>query len=264
MRLLSIFVLVVSSVSLLHAGEAKFDSGKDFISLHYDHAPDKDDAHSAAADRSMLEVLYGREWLKKHVVAVSGTYGEKNAKGFNPKSDAVMDAVWNECGGWLDGHKQRKDTTEEIAKRWLPVLNAGGDVWVKEGGQADITAEVIRALKKRNPSIDYKKRVHVVQHSHWNENKSGDDALAYCKKETDYIRIKDANAYLNQKKGNAAFEKAALEHPVFGGSWKAAFAYYKPSERLDFSDTGELMHILGLGEIGIGQFRERFLESKDK
>ncbi len=83
-----------------------FDPRKDLLSLHYDHAPDKDDGHSAAADRTILESLYGREWVKKHVVAVSGAYG-KNAKTFNPKSDAVMDAAWNDCGGWLAGHGNR-------------------------------------------------------------------------------------------------------------------------------------------------------------
>ena len=45
----------------------------------------------------------------------------------------------------------------------------------------------------------------------------------------------------------------------FGQVWKAAFAYYDPADRLDFSDTGELMHILGLGENGIEAFRKRFL-----
>ena len=37
--------------------------------------------------------------------------------------------------------------------------------------------------------------------------------------------------------------------------------YYDPNHRLDFSDTGELLHILGLGEMGIDGFRERFLEA---
>jgi len=37
------------------------------------------------------------------------------------------------------------------------------------------------------------------------------------------------------------------------------FAYYPPTVRLDFSDTGELLYILGMGEIGVDAFRERFL-----
>ena len=76
-----------------------FDPEKDLISLHYDHAPDKDDGHSAAADRSVLESLFGVGWIGRHVVAVSGAYG-KNKRGFNPKSDTVMDVAWKDCG-WL-------------------------------------------------------------------------------------------------------------------------------------------------------------------
>jgi hypothetical protein len=98
-----------------------------------------------------------------------------------------------------------------------------------------------------------------VQHSNWNENQTNNAALAYAKKHTHYIRIRDANAYLNIKGGDDAFVKAASEHPVFSAAWKAAFAYYNPKERLDFSDTGELMHIVGLGEMGVEEFRKRFL-----
>ena len=98
-----------------------------------------------------------------------------------------------------------------------------------------------------------------MQHSNWNENETTDTALAYTQKHTHYIKIKDANAYLNTKGGNDAFVKAATEHPVFGNIWKAAFAYYNPKERLDFSDTGALMHILGLGELDFNDFRKRYL-----
>ena len=75
-----------------------FNPSRDLISLHYDHAPDRDDGHSAAADRTILESIFGANWIREHVVAVSGAYG-KNAGEFNAKSNAVMDAAWNDCGG---------------------------------------------------------------------------------------------------------------------------------------------------------------------
>jgi hypothetical protein len=37
------------------------------------------------------------------VLPVSGAYG-RNKPLFNVKSDAVMDAVWNERGGWVAAH----------------------------------------------------------------------------------------------------------------------------------------------------------------
>lgn len=244
-------------------GARNFDQTKDFLSLHYDHAPDKDDAHSAAADRTILESRYGRDWIKKHVAAVSGTYG-KNAKGFNPKSDEVMDAAWNDCGGWLAGHTKRERVVTGLFERWSAVLRNGGDVWVKEGGQSDITAEVVKRIRGQIPDTDTNKRIHVVQHSSWNEEQTTDEALAYTKTHTDYIRIKDSNRFLNVAGGNEAFVTAARQHPVFGPLWKAAFTYYPPENRLDFSDTGELMHILGLGEIGIDEFRKRFLVNTEE
>jgi len=264
--ILAFLVGIVATANLLATEENKttnFNPQKDLLSLHYDQAPDKDDGHSAAADRTILESLYGRDWIKKHVVAVSGTYG-KNAKTFNSKSDAVMDATWNDCGGWISCHNNREQGVADLIKRWNAVLEAGGDVWVKEGGQSDVTAEVVRKIKAESPNLNTTVRIHVVQHSDWNEKQTTNAALAYTKKQTQYIRIRDANSYLDVSGGNASFEKAALAHPVFGSAWKAAFAYYNPKDRLDFSDTGELMHLLGLGEIDIDNFRKRFLADNRK
>jgi hypothetical protein len=231
----------------------------DLISLHYDHAPDKDDGQSAAADRTILQSLFGVDWIRMHVVPVSGAYGENRAD-FNPASDAVMDAVWNDSGGWLGAHQNRDRAVADLADRWEKTLRSGGDVWVKEGGQSDVTAAAVEQIKERLPEIDTAKRIHVVQHADWNEQQTTDAALAYTKQHTHYVRIRDANAYLNIAGGDDAFVAAAVAHPVFGPWWKAAFAYYPPTQRLDFSDTGELMHILGLGEMGIDQFRKRFLQ----
>lgn len=251
------FVICTSLRAFEKADMKRVSVERDLISLHYDHAPDKDDGQSAAADRTILESLFGIDWIREHVLAVSGAYG-KNAKTFNSKSDAVMDAAWNDCGGWLAGHTNRDEVVAELARRWGNVLKKDADVWVKEGGQSDITADAVKAIRRKHPDLDTR-RIHVVQHSNWNEEQTTDAALAYTKEHTHYIKIKDANTYLNIKGGNDAFEEAARQHPVFGPVWKAAFSYYDPKERLDFSDTGELMKILGLGEIGIDDFRMRFL-----
>lgn len=232
------------------------------LSLHYDHAPDKDDGQSAAADRTILESIFDADWIRKHTIAVSGTYG-KNKHSFNPKSDDVMKAVWDNCDGWLSAHTERDATVIELTVRWTRTLEAGGNIWVKEGGQSDLTAEVVQRIRKQFPDLDTTKRIRVVQHSDWNERQTTEEALDYVKSHTLYIKINDANAYLNIEGGNDAFVRAATTHPAFAGFWRAAFAYYDPKERLDFSDTGELMHVLGLGEIGIDQFRERFLTPQE-
>lgn len=252
------FVLVILGTAMTADAEQKFDSEKDLISLHYDHAPDKDDGHSAAADRSMLETIYNAKWLTEHTLPVSGAYG-KNKNRFNKQSDKVMNAVFGEKN-WIAADDDWDIAVDAVVQRWMQTLKAGGDVWVKEGGQSDLTADVIRIIRDEHKDIDTTQRIHVVQHSNWNEKQTTDADLAYVKKQTDYIRIKDANRFLNQKGGNEAFEAAALAHPTFGPSWQAAFEYYNPRQRLDFSDTGELMRILGLGEISIDAFREKYLQ----
>ena len=233
--------------------------GSDLVSLHYDHAPDRDDGQSAAADRTMLEDIYGRGWIPGHVLAVSGATGRNDSK-FNGASGSVMNACWGDIGWVAANGGNRPAAVEAVTARWLSVLQGGGDIWVKEGGQSDLTAAVVQQIQARNPNINTRARVHVVQHGQWNEDNTTPSALAYVQAETDYIRIANANAYLNKAGGDAAFQSAAVNHPVYGPYWQAAFNYYPPSIRLDFSDTGELMHILGLGQVGIDEYRQRFLE----
>jgi len=260
-RHITCFVLLaILAIGHAAADLRPFDPATDLLSLHYDHAPDKDDGHSAAADRTILESLHGTNWIRAHVVAVSGTYGLNKAM-FNPKSNAIMDAAWKDCGGWIAADRDWEAAVDALCDRWGATLTAGGDVYVKEGGQSDITMAVVRRLRVALPQTDCRMRIHVVQHSDWNENTTTPAALAYVKTNTHYVRIPDANRYLNRKGGDTAFERAAIDQPVFGAVWKAAFEYYSPKQRLDFSDTGELLHILGLGELDIDAFRQRFLQA---
>lgn len=246
------------------AGEAPsalplFRPDRDLLALHYDHAPDKDDGHSAAADRTVLESLHGADWIRERVLAVSGTYGRNKAT-FDKASDKVMDVTWGERGGWVAADRDWEGAVRQVLERWAQTLLAGGDVHVKEGGQSDLTCEVVKRLAARLPDVNLRQRIHVVQHSDWNEKQTTPQALEFTKASTDYVRIRDANRYLNVQGGNKAFERAALTHSIFGPSWTAAFDYYSPRQRLDFSDTGELFHILGLGELSIDAVRERFLD----
>lgn len=59
--------------------------------------------------------------------------------------------------------------------------------------------------------------------------------------------------------GTAPLASSAMAHPVFGPIWEAAFAYCDPAERLDFSDTGEPLFLLGLEQMPIDEFGQRFL-----
>ena len=254
-------VVIAASCTAQNPEPAQFDPQNDLLSLHYDHAPDKDDGQSAAADRTLLESLFDGEWIARHTVAVSGTYG-LNKPDFNPASDPVMEAAFEDVGGWRSAHRDWDGTVAAVADRWQSVIDAGGDVWVKEGGQSDLTAAVVRYLREADPDFPAYEQVHVIQHSGWNEDYTTPEALEYVKSTTDYIRIADANSYLNIPGGDAAFEQAARAHPEFGPVWEAAFAYYDPAERLDFSDTGELLYLFDLDQLSIDEFRERFLAAE--
>jgi len=234
-------------------GSAGHFGGKDLISLHYDHAPDRDDGQSAAADRTLLQSTVGGA-VGSRVIAVSGAYG-RNGGSFNPASDNVMNAAWP--GQWTAAHGNREAAVASVSQRWGSVLRGGGDIWVKEGGQSDLTAAVVAQIKTQQPDVNTKERIHVVQHGEWNEAQTTPSALEYVRAETDYIRIANANSYLKGPR-DETFVQAAVNHPVHGAYWQAAFDYYP--NIIDFSDTGELMYILGLGEIGIDEFRIRYLE----
>lgn len=248
-----------------------FDSVRDLVALHYDFAPDRDDIHSAAADRTMLQQLFGEDWMCEHVLPVSGTYGNNAFMFLGGDADKMMENVWGTCGGYIDADRHildlffswRPQPERQAAKTWLETFRKGGDVWVKEGGQSDFTQKVLSIVKMKAPFLDTKSRVHVVQHSQWNEDWTRDSALASVKGSTDYIRIPGANPVLcNQNtEENQAFIWAATNHPLYAKYWKAAFKFLDPNKRLDFSDTSELLFILGWRDrqVDIEGFRTLFL-----
>jgi len=247
-----------SSAMPAPAVDRPFDPATDLLSLHYDHAPDRDDGHSAAADRTVLEARFGARWIRRHVIAVSGAYGWLGLT-FKEGSNAVMEAAWGTRSDWLDAHGDSATAVEQLAARWVGTLSGGGDVWVKEGGTSDLTAQVVRRVQQARPDLDTRTRVHVVQHSGVNEWIGWFWNLRFVRGETDYRRIANANDYLKLRGGNRRFEQLATAHQSVGPVWSAAFKYYDPRRALDFSDTGALLHILGLGEPDIDSFASMYL-----
>lgn len=232
----------------------KFNPTIDLISLHYDNAGDRDDAHSAAADKSCLVSLFGLDWVLGHVTVATGMYGT-NADQYSPASERVMRRVWRD-GHWLNAHRRPKGTVKKLAARWKTILDAGGHVYVKEGGQSDVTAKILDAL-----AVPYIKQIHVIQHSAWNEQHTNPTSLNVVKRLTQYVKIPDANSYLKRSGGDSRFVAVALKSQ-FKGAWKGAFDYYPPTICLDFSDTGELLYILGYKTFNIDRFRRLFLEGR--
>lgn len=239
MLLRSVVALALFIVSL--SASAAYRNNIDLISLHYDHAPDRDDGHATVA-ALMVVTKFG---IQPHVV--SGAYGQHNDHRYQPPAEQVMQATWG--NNWLNAHSNWQNSVNRTATRWIQTINAGGDVYVAEGGQADFTADVVREIR-RQTSINTKTRITVVQHSAWNERMANASDLAYVRAQTDYVKINDGNnengtADLNKRSDSFV---AAARSGQFSDQWNAAFDYLSPSSKLDFSDTVELLHILDVGK----------------
>lgn len=238
----------------LRAGTYKssFNRSNDLISLHYDHSPDADDGHSAAADLSILKYKgIGRN----SYIAVSGTHSKNSSKRFSYlKYDANSIHVMNSVFGsrWINARWRRSDSdkgygwggsgnpaVKTVANKWLETIKNGGEVWVKEGGPSDFTWAVINYLEdiKHVSQSKLDQVLHVVQHGTGNET-STDANIKTLKKHCVYSKIENGNDY-NQTADlritkNTTNIKAFIDSTEESNdedirkAWKAAFVYYWP------------------------------------
>ncbi len=239
---------------------ADYVQDTDLISLHYDHAPDRDDAHAAVAALMVSRYL----GIQPHVV--SGAYGDSNKHRYIPEAEKVMEAAWP--GIWVNAHSNWNAAVITTADAWTQTLNAGGDIYIAEGGQSDFSADVIRRIQSTT-NFDTNNRITLIQHSAWNEQQASVSDLNFAKANSNYVNIHDGNrenqtADLNEK--SAAFVTQALKSS-FASEWEAAFAYLSPDDKLDFSDTVEYLHIVGIGKsevATVNDFAAKFFSANDE
>jgi len=232
---------------------SSYNASSDLIALHFDHAPDLDDGHAAVA------AFMVTQRLNLNVQVVAGTYGEYSKDRYVRQSEALMSSVWG--NRWLNAHSQRTFAVQSAVEKWTGVIANGGRVWVAEGGPSDFTAAVLRAIKRDYPQYDTRRRVVVVQHSDWNEDHALRSDLEYVRANTRYEKIDDGNdpnrtadlRFESHKNGSFVARARTSE---FAGAWETAFRYLSPSEKLDFSDTVELLHILGIGTDKVSDINE--------
>ena len=238
-----------------------FERG-DYIALHYDHAPDPDDAHATVAGLMIIS-HFG---LRDSTGVVSGAYGAPVKHVYQPDSEAVMQATWGQEGSpntWYNAHRHRAISLRQSADVWERTLRNGGRVMVAEGGQADYTADVMRELARRDSSLRLSD-IWVFQHSYgpksFNESQATQADLTYVKRHATYVKVPNGNmtnasANLNQK--NAAVANRFLASPQYGEAWSAAFTYLNPfTRKFDGSDAVELLYMLGLDSRTIANWSE--------
>jgi len=247
----------------------KFDKSKDLFLAFYDNKPDADDIHSQAG---VATLLADRRFAGVDFYAVLGTYGRQNAKFLN--SSTVMNQCYGQAN-WTNAHPKDganwNSSLTATLSRVNQALARGGDIWIMEAGQSDFTADLVRRLKNANSNVNTNNRIHVVQHSDWNERQTTPADLDYTRANTDYSKIPDGNGGNNGtpqlRAGNdnsGNWNKAISLGRGVGSCWAEARrvaninnrtgpGYYdNPAIRdggFDFSDVVEATWIFGFNSL---------------
>ncbi len=238
----------------------RFQMDKDFLLAQFDCKTDVDDLHSVAA-LAMLLSHPDFSMVKYH--AVAGTYGVQEGLYVPPNS--LFQLAFGE--NWTDAHEDFEACVDTVRAKAQEIISAGGDIWIAEAGQSDFSAELIKALKKNFVDIDLSQRIHLVQHSDWNEKVTSSEKLQYVKVHSDYIKIPDGNTVGNNSPGFNSPEfknwETLLSDKHIIDVWRLAIELgnqYNGKEGrytnqaildggLDFSDISETCYILGLLDI---------------
>ena len=248
----------------------RFDKSKDLFLPQFDSKTDVDDIHSVAA---VGTVLSDPRFSDVDFHAVAGTYGTQSGE-YVPATELFNMAFGNK---WSDAHRDYNTALETVTNLIVDTLNRGGDIWIAEAGQSDFSADTVRQVNLKLPGIDTKERIHIVQHSDWNEESTTPADLDFVKRKTDYHKIPDGNVTGNGTPGfktdsNAEWARATATGNT-GSYWQTARSianqYNGESGRyvnddikeggMDFSDTAETCWIFGFQELfDASQFFDRF------
>ncbi|MBN1143975.1 MAG: hypothetical protein JXA72_06115 [Bacteroidales bacterium] len=242
------------------AGKKAFNKEKDLLLVQFDCKTDVDDIHTMASLATLMaDSSYST--VKFHVV--TGTYGTQEGL-YVPPNDLLELAFKN---NWTDAHENFTQAVHQIKDLVIKTLKNQGDIWIADAGQSDFSAELVKAVQETHPEIDIHNRIHIVQHSSWNEEVTSPDRLQYVKEHTEYQKIPDGNVVGNGTPGFRSPDfnrwKEEITDPGLIEIWQLAIntanKYNGKEGRynneaiaaggLDFSDLSEVCWILGLYDI---------------
>ncbi len=237
-----------------------FNLKNDFLLLHYDCKTDVDDLHSVAAIASLIRIP---KFANLNYHAVAGTYGIQ--EGEYVPANSLFNLAFNDR--WSDAHMYYNNSLNEVYLKVHDVLISGGDIWIAEAGQSDFSAGLVAIIQKKMTDINTKDRIHIVQHSAWNENVTTQKNLIYVKDNCKYHRIPDGNDLDNGSPGLSTLNyvdwRSILGNEEIIEIWNLATnladTYNGLEERylnksidgggMDFSDFCEVHYILDLRGI---------------
>ena len=256
--IVTFFIFSLCQAQELESG--RFNKDKDLLLAHYDCKTDVDDLQSVAAFATLLsDVRYSK--IKYH--AVAGTYGIQEGL-YVPPND-LFELAFGE--NWSDAHGDFQNALTQVKGIAISALSNQGDIWIADAGQSDFSAELTKAIQSDLPDLNISQRIHIVQHSDWNEEVTSPAALQFVKERTDYHKIPDGNGVGNGTPGFRTPEytlwKDKIKDPKLNEIWQLAIDLsnrYNGKEGryhneaisaggLDFSDLSEICWILGLNEI---------------
>ncbi len=238
----------------------KFNIEKDLLLVQFDCKTDVDDLHTVAA---LMTILSHPNFSKINFHAVAGTYGIQ--EGLYVPPNTLFNLAFGD--NWTDAHENLKPAVQQVKAKIKATLENQGDIWIAEAGQSDFTAELIKAIQADLPKIIISERIHVVQHSEWNEQSAAPENLEFVKNHADYHKIPDGNSVGNGTPGFRSADythwKDKMKNPKLIEIWQMAIDIsneYNGKEGrylneaiaaggLDFSDLSEVCWILGVQDI---------------
>jgi hypothetical protein len=254
----ALFVAFKSEANgIISSKPGSFNIEKDLLLVQFDCKTDVDDLQSAAA---LATLLTHSEFSAIHYYAVAGTYGIQEGL-YVPPNQLFQLAFGN---NWTDAHENVQNAVKQVLVIIKATFLNQGDIWIAEAGQSDFTASLIKAVQSDMPEIITSQRIHVVQHSDWNEQSTSPEKLQFVKENTDYHKIPDGNVVGNGTPGFRSPEytewKNHITNPKLIAIWQLAIDLsnkYNGKEGrynnaaisaggLDFSDLSEVCWILGL------------------
>jgi hypothetical protein len=259
--LVTFFIAFKSNATDKSSSEAgRFNIEKDLLLVQFDCKTDVDDLHTVAA---LATLLSDTKFSKIHYHAVAGTYGIQEGL-YVPPNDLFQLAFGD---NWSDAHEKFNKAVEQVKVIIKTTLSNQGDIWIADAGQSDFTARLIKSIQSDLPDISVSQRIHVVQHSEWNEKVTSAEGLEFVKKNADYHKIPDGNTVGNGTPGFRTPEytqwKSKILNQKLTEIWQLAIDIsneYNGKEGrynneaisaggLDFSDLSEVCWILGLEDI---------------
>jgi hypothetical protein len=244
----------------IYAQKPTFNISKDLLLVQLDCKTDIDDLHTAAG---LATLLHYPDYKDLNYFAIAGTYGIQ--EGLYVPPNELMKLAFGK--NWADAHNKRDKSIKLVVEKVKKTIKSSGSVWVAEAGQSDFTADWVKKLVEENPSLNVKEKIHVVQHSDWNESVTEPTKLKYAQSITDYHKIADGNTVGNGTPGLKSEGKVHWESKLNDNHltqiWNTAIRlgnlyngkdgrYLNESvakNGLDFSDLSEVCYILNLMSI---------------